>query len=146
MFHKLDRKYPGSRFILAVRDEERWLLPQRAEEARRAISENERDPACSLWASVPGRGDDQLIARVRFHNGIVIDRFRTRPDALLVVDWEKGRGGPNSAASLEARSLRPASLTRTKGSIASPQISAAACDTTCGFARRCTSVCPGERS
>lgn len=99
LFRELDRAYPGSKFILTLRDELSWL-----ESVRRHWS-YEHNPYRWQWDKFPvnnklhkllyGRTSfDSLtmLARYRRHNAEVVDYFRNRPDDLLVLqepDWRE---------------------------------------------------------
>jgi hypothetical protein len=95
LYWKLDVAYPRSKFILTVRDENKWL-----ESARKHF-----DPAHNKWQAgwsqdpftnrvhnfLYGRMDfepDVFLERYRRHNAEVIEYFRGRPDDLLVMDMD----------------------------------------------------------
>jgi hypothetical protein len=97
MYRELDAAYPGSKFILTVRDESEWL---------RSVKnhwDHERNPFRRTWDHDPfthrvhkelyGRRDfdaDVFLARYRRHNAEVAEFFKDRPADLLVMD----RGWP----------------------------------------------------
>jgi hypothetical protein len=88
IYRELDAAFPGSRFILTVRDDARWI-----ESAIRYYGSSTSD----LREWIYGTGDpvaakQQWLARYRRHNERVSDYFRDRPGDLLVVDWERGDG------------------------------------------------------
>jgi hypothetical protein len=88
LFRELDQRFPGSKFILTVRDERRWL-----ESAVRYFGET--DSELREWIYGAGRpvGNEQRwLERYREHLTQVKAHFRDRPDDLLVVDWEQGGG------------------------------------------------------
>lgn len=88
LFRDLDRRFPGSKFILTVRDERRWL-----ESALRYFGQSESD--LRMWIYGSGRPlghEEHWLARYRDHINQVTAYFRHRPDDLLVVDWEQGAG------------------------------------------------------
>lgn len=97
-FEELDRAYPGSKFILTVRDEAAWLrsyyqfrdqqvkigrnwpMNREARAVRRAVYGTEEfDP--DLWR-----------AGFRRHNERVLRYFAERPEDLLVMDVTRGEG------------------------------------------------------
>jgi Sulfotransferase domain len=90
-FYLADVQYPGSRFILTVRDLDQWL------ESRRRHTEKNRQ----LKAAGRYRGDllevdlDAWEAEYRRHEAVVRAYFADRPDDLLVYDLAGGKGwGP----------------------------------------------------
>jgi hypothetical protein len=99
IFMQLDRGYPGSKFILTVRDEADWLTSARDHWSY------EKNPNRTDWDKYPGpnlihretygRADfDALtfLERYRRHNEEVKNYFRNRPDDLLVMEMSKGAG------------------------------------------------------
>ncbi len=90
LFRLLDDRYPGSRFILTVRDEDRWyasILNHFGVFGQRLMRlvYGKRNPA----------GNEALYrARFRSHNDEVRAYFRDRPDDLLVMNLSEGDGWP----------------------------------------------------
>lgn len=92
LFRELDRAFPGSRFVLTIRDPERWL------KSYRAMLSAENSPSVDIirfrtfiyGVDVRYASDDQLLHRYSMHNRDVMEYFRGRLDDLLVVDWECG--------------------------------------------------------
>jgi len=99
LYRELDMAYPGSKFILTVRDESRWL----------ASVENhwkyDRNPYRHTWDTDcfthqmhkmlygcrwPGR--ETFINRYRRHLAEVVQYFRNRPGDLLVLNPDAGEG------------------------------------------------------
>ena len=92
LFRELDQAYPGSKFILTLRDEVDWL---------RSVRDHwtyERNPFRWEWDAFPisnrlhkalyGRTDfdvDTFLTRYRRHTAEVLDYFKDRPDDLLVM-------------------------------------------------------------
>jgi len=86
LFKEMDARYPGSKFVLTLRDEASWIesvvnhlgfLP---------------DPMQKLTYGVgfPAGFEDVFLDRYRRHNADVQDYFRDRPDDLLVLDfWQE---------------------------------------------------------
>jgi hypothetical protein len=102
LYKKLDVAYPGSRFILTVRNEKKWLSSIR----RHFMSEHNRWKAG--WNNDPfthrahhlayGRYDfdeSTFLERYRSHNAEVQEYFRWRPQDLLILHLDKGAGWHN---------------------------------------------------
>jgi Sulfotransferase domain/N-terminal domain of galactosyltransferase len=101
LYDKLDVAYPGSKFILTIRDDDDWL---------RSVEKfwtYEGNPQRWTWDGDPfshkvhgiiyGRVDfdaDVFLTRYRRHNQEVMDYFRDRPDDLLVMRMGNGAGWP----------------------------------------------------
>lgn len=98
LFRELDRAYPGSKFILTVRDEAEWV-----ESVRTHWSS--KNPFRAQWDTDPfthvvhrelyGRVKfDEVVMRERYrrHNAEVLEYFRDRPGDLLVMDMSRGAG------------------------------------------------------
>jgi hypothetical protein len=88
-YPQLDRAFPGSRFVLTLRDVEAWLDSVEDHRRRRA---HETDPACPkaavrqlLYAT---RGFDRGVFRRAYHEHerSVRAYFADRPDDLLILD------------------------------------------------------------
>ena len=98
LYRKLDAAYPGSKFILTVRDENRWL-----ESIRGHWSFNnpfrlqwDNDPFSHrihkiIYGSTEFDGP-KFLARYRKHNAEVLEYFKDRPEDLLVMEMDKGAG------------------------------------------------------
>jgi hypothetical protein len=90
IYQELDKRIPGCKFILTVRDEEAWY---------RSVSRHIgalRNPSHE-WIYGRGKGlpmeDRENTLRVyRKHNQEVTDYFRDRPGDLLTVDFTEGGG------------------------------------------------------
>jgi hypothetical protein len=98
LFRELDIAYPGSKFILTIRNEGEWL-----ESVRKHFSH--KNPFRAQWDTDPfthrihletyGRKkfDEQImLERYRRHNAEVREYFRNRPGDLLVMDMSAGAG------------------------------------------------------
>lgn len=88
LYKDLDEKYPGSRFILTLRDEDKWLksvvnhlgfLPDDMQKLTYGVS-------------FPLGNEDIFLEKYRAHNRDVLAYFKDRPKDLLVVDWSDGSG------------------------------------------------------
>jgi hypothetical protein len=97
LYEKLDTSYPGSKFILTVRDEAKWL------ESVRAHWSYERNPHRWEWDVYPisnrlhqalyGRKTfdaEVFLSRYRQHNMEVLRYFESRPNDLVVMDVDRG--------------------------------------------------------
>ena len=99
LFKELDRAYPGSKFILTVRDEVDWLVSARD---HWSYEHNTHRPDWDKWPSAhvihrATYGQTQFdaevfLARYRRHNAEVKEYFRNRPDDLLEMQMTKGAG------------------------------------------------------
>jgi hypothetical protein len=99
LYKELDTAYPGSKFILTTRSEQKWL---------RSVRNHwnpEINPYRQLWNKdafshrvhkelYGQRGFDEeiFLARFRRHNAEVREYFAGRPDDLLVMDMEVDAG------------------------------------------------------
>ncbi|WP_299350755.1 sulfotransferase family protein [uncultured Shimia sp.] len=88
IYPELDARYPGSKFILTVRDEKEWL---------QSVVNHlgfGPDPMQKLVYGVgfPVGFEDVFIERYRRHNREVQAYFADRPKDLLVVDFCAGAG------------------------------------------------------
>ncbi len=86
LYQAVDQACPGSKFILTVRDEEKWLASMLSyngfwpDPARRFL----------MGLAAPAGYESEHLQWYRKHNGDVMNWFCDRPTDLLVVDWEKG--------------------------------------------------------
>lgn len=98
LYKQLDRAYPGSKFILTVRNEEGWLASVRTHWG-------ETNPFRAVWSTDPftdrihkklyGQTEfdaDVFLARFRRHNAEVKEYFAGRPDDLFVMDIDESAG------------------------------------------------------
>lgn len=101
LYEQLDKAYPGSKFILTVRDAARWL------ESVRNHWSFEHNKFRGAWSTDPfthrvhkllyGQKtfDAEIFsARYRKHNSDVLWYFRHRPKDFLVMDMDAGAGWP----------------------------------------------------
>ena len=89
-FELADIQYPGSRFILTVRDVEGWIHSR-----RRHVERNQRQKAAGTYAGVGASlriEVDAWQAEWDEHVGGVLTYFAGRPDDLLVMDVTAGDG------------------------------------------------------
>jgi Sulfotransferase domain/N-terminal domain of galactosyltransferase len=99
LYRQLDDAYPGSKFILTLRDEQSWL------DAVRRHFDPDKNPWRRGWDDDPfsnriheliyRRTDfdaDVFLARYRRHNQEVRDYFRHRPEDLFVMHMKHNPG------------------------------------------------------
>jgi len=87
-FDVLDRQYPGSKFILTVRDLDEWLDSRRRHvEVNIARRERGEYPGTFLAVDVEGWSAEKAD-----HEARVASHFAKRPDDLLVMDIAAGDG------------------------------------------------------
>ena len=99
-FRRLDRAYPGSRFVLTVRDEESWLTSKRRYADRElakwdTYSPEHRDRKRALREEIYGSFEFDPVRWLdayREHRDSVRRYFAHRPDDLLVLDIPGGDG------------------------------------------------------
>lgn len=95
LFREIDAAYPGSRFILTVRDEDVWVQSIERYFARNAAKWASDDFTDEIHRMIYGRADfhaETFVARYRRHNAEVREHFRDRPNDLLVMDMSRGAG------------------------------------------------------
>ena len=90
LFRDLDRHFPDSRFVLTVRDPDRWIESAVAHFGDRSRPVRE-------WVYGPGLGsprgnEERWLQRYRSHQREVSEHFAGRDEALLVMDLEAGDG------------------------------------------------------
>lgn len=97
LYRELDQGYPGSKFILTIRDENAWLESVRRHwdpQYNLFRSQWDRDPfthRCHLEAYGRRQFDPEvMLARYRRHNASVQNYFSDRPEDLLVLDLDRG--------------------------------------------------------
>ncbi len=87
-FAALDRCYPGSKFVLTVRDVDAWVTSRlRHVEHNRRLRDLGQEHGGFLEVDVDG----WIAARERHHDA-VLSHFAGRPDDLLVIDLCAGQG------------------------------------------------------
>jgi hypothetical protein len=94
LYKELDEAFPNSRFVLTVRDPEKWVRSYTNMLANKGTaSESTNRIRQTLYGlPFPDVTEAQLIERCRRHNQEVKLYFRDRPEDLLIVDWERGDG------------------------------------------------------
>ena len=109
LYRELDALYPGSKFILTVRDENKW-----ADSVERLWSPA-HNPKRWMWDEYPfshrihtalyGQRNFNrqiFLARYRRHNAEVRAYFKDRPEDLLVMDMDAGAGWQELCGFLKA--------------------------------------------
>ena len=93
LYQELDRAFPGSKFILTIRNEENWL-----KSAIRHFGGRDYDTPIFHWLYGKGKiqgNEDAFLKRYQAHNMEVRDYFSARPDKLLEFNLEDNPGwGP----------------------------------------------------
>ncbi len=90
LYKELDAEFPGSKFILTVRDTDRWLA---------SVVNHFGGKSTPMRSWIYGPGDptgNQDVYRARYegHNQDVESHFADRPDDLLVLSIADGQGWP----------------------------------------------------
>lgn len=94
-FRELDRAYPGSRFILTVRDERDWLASVEAFLGSTAPSGPQTILRDMIRVAAYGMARfhaERFLEVFRRHRGEVEAYFAGRPESLLVMDLTRGDG------------------------------------------------------
>ena len=88
IFKHLDHAYPGSKFILTVREPSAWL-----NSALTHFGSEETPMRAWIYGAGSPRGnEDVYLRRYVGHNEEVLRHFAGRPDDLLVMDLARGDG------------------------------------------------------
>ena len=86
LYERLDQEFPNSRFILTIRESDKWIhsavnhfgtIPGRMQE----------------WIynqGYPGGYEEIYLERYERHNREVIEYFKDRPNDLLIINWADG--------------------------------------------------------
>lgn len=98
-FRELDNAFPGSRFILTLRDADRWFASL---EGHFGDEPHAMQEFTYGVASASGNRD-RFVATYESHNASVRDYFKDRPDDLLIMDLEDGDGWDALCPFLDAR-------------------------------------------
>lgn len=87
-YYLADVQYPGSRFILTVRDLDGWL-----DSRQRHVEKNQQRKAAGEYhGHFLEVQTDRWVLRYRLHSGAVRAYFANRPDDLLVFNVVAGGG------------------------------------------------------
>jgi hypothetical protein len=108
LYRELDRNYPGSKFILTVRNEGAWLKSVEnhwSSQFNPFRGQWDTDPFThQIHKAIYGQKNfDALrfLARFRRHNREVTKYFKDRPGDLLTMDMSNGSGWPELCAFLD---------------------------------------------
>jgi hypothetical protein len=88
IYKELDRKYPGSKFILTLRNADSWIKSQVRHFGR-------QETPMRKWIYGVGcpEGNESIYLEVfNRHNREVLDYFKSRPQDLLIMDLTQGHG------------------------------------------------------
>lgn len=97
LYKELDAKYPGSKFILTLRDQHSWL-----ESASRHFIDYDVGLHRWLYGAGVMKGNEELyIERYNKHYGDVEKYFNNRPNDLLVMNLTEGDGWEKLCGFLE---------------------------------------------
>lgn len=89
-YKELDQMYPGSKFILTIRDEESWYKSVAKHIGSLRAAHHEW--IYGKGKSLPKDHKENTIRVYSEHNAEVLEYFKDRPDDLLVIDFTKGDG------------------------------------------------------
>jgi Sulfotransferase domain len=90
LYKELDRRYPGSKFVLSIRDRESWSRSHERHFA--ADGEGQRQIRPNFWIADYAAKRDEIVRRYEEKNADVIAHFADRPASLLVMDVCGGDG------------------------------------------------------
>lgn len=92
-YKELDEGFPGSKFVLTIRESDRWLKSYRNAISKQKPNEMLNKARRKIYGLIPTEAtDEQLIERYERHNADVQRHFADRTDDLIVVNWESGDG------------------------------------------------------
>lgn len=88
LFKELDARYPHSKFILTIRESDKWVKSVVKHFKKHRIPSHEW-----IYGVPMAKGyEDAYVQRYEAHNLEVLEYFKDRPDDLLVIDITKGAG------------------------------------------------------
>ncbi len=99
IYQELDKRIPGSKFILTIRDEEAWY-----QSVSRHIGFLNNASHEWIYGREKGLPKDNKVNTLniyRRHNKEVIEYFKDRPNDLLVVDFTEGESWEKLCSFLE---------------------------------------------
>lgn len=95
LYKELDQRYPDSKFILTVRDTDRWWRSYQNHITTRGARPDIGEIRRIIYGFDGGPQHRQTyVERYERHNVEVLSYFGGRPNDLLVLDWENGAGWP----------------------------------------------------
>jgi hypothetical protein len=102
LYRELDERYPGSKFVLTVRDPQEWMTS-----AKRHFGAAETSMRRWIYGHGSPLGhEDVYLARYKAHYTEVFDYFRVREQDLLVMDIANGDGWDTLCPFLDFRAPR----------------------------------------
>ncbi len=84
IYKELDQHYPGSKFILTIRDASKWIKSEEAH--HKLIGEDQPIFECFLMYGSYFFNNEMYLKRYAEHNEEVLEYFKDRPEDLLVLD------------------------------------------------------------
>ena len=101
LYKELDAAYPGSKFILTVRSERKWIESVRlhwSSDHNRFKGQWDTDPFThkvhKLLYGQKGFNEELFLFKFNWHNAEVLEYFKDRPGDLLIMDMDAGCGWP----------------------------------------------------
>jgi len=88
IYQELDERFPGSKFILSLRDPESWVRSQVRHFGRKKTPMRQ----WMFGAGCPEGNEALYIQQFNEHKKAVLRYFRNRPKDLLVMDFDRGDG------------------------------------------------------
>jgi hypothetical protein len=88
IYKELDEKYPGSKFVLSLRNSDSWIKSQ-----VRHFGISETPMRKWIYGVGCPQGNEKIyVRRFEAHNEDVLDYFKRRPNDLLVMNLATGDG------------------------------------------------------
>jgi len=88
LYKELDQKFPNSKFILTIRDDNKWL-----DSAKNFFSGNKNEIHQIIYGVTHIESNEDLyLNRYKKHNQEVLKYFKGRENDLLILNWENGDG------------------------------------------------------
>jgi hypothetical protein len=95
LYKELDQRYPNSKFILTIRDTDKWWRSYQNHVATRGARSDIGRIRKIIYGFEDGLQHRQAyVERYERHNADVLRYFEQRPKDLLVMNWENGDGWP----------------------------------------------------
>lgn len=91
IYKELDKKYPGSKFILTVRDNEKWAKSFSDQFKKGGLDSFSEKLHLDLYGTA-SFDHDKCIKAFNDHTNDVLDYFNGRDDDLLIIDITAGEG------------------------------------------------------
>ncbi|MCP4550736.1 MAG: hypothetical protein GY834_01575 [Bacteroidetes bacterium] len=88
LYKEFDKRYPNSKFILTLRDEDRWIKSS----VNHFGTKNTEMRRWIYGIGHPEGNESIYLEKYRKHNQEVTQYFKGRGEDLLVVNWEKNDG------------------------------------------------------